>query len=66
MESWLEFEAEKRSFLFSESSRQTLGPTQLPNWVSSAISPRIKRPGREAGYCPSGVRVITVIVSLSL
>jgi len=30
-----------------------LGPTQPPiQWVPGALSPRIKRPGREANYSP--------------
>jgi hypothetical protein len=36
-------------FLFSTASRMALGPTEPPiQWVPGALSPRVKRPGREA------------------
>jgi hypothetical protein len=32
---------------------QALGPTQLPiQWVPAALSPEVKRPGREADHSP--------------
>jgi hypothetical protein len=38
-------------FLLSTSSRPAVGPTQPPiQWVSGALSPRVKRPGREADH----------------
>jgi hypothetical protein len=38
-------------YLFSTSSRSALGPTQPPiQWVPGAISPGVKRPGREADH----------------
>jgi hypothetical protein len=40
-------------FLFSIASRPALGPIQPPiQWVPGAISPEVKRPGREAGHLP--------------
>jgi hypothetical protein len=43
-----------KNFLFSTSSRPTLGSTQPPTqWVPGALSPEIKRQGREAEYSPS-------------
>jgi hypothetical protein len=34
-------------------SRTALGPTQLPiHWVPGALSPGVKRPGREADQSP--------------
>jgi hypothetical protein len=40
-------------FLFSTVSRPALGPTQPPfRWVPRAISPRVKRLGREADHSP--------------
>jgi hypothetical protein len=42
-----------KNFLFSTSSRPVLGPTQPPiQWVPWAISPGVKRPGREADHSP--------------
>jgi hypothetical protein len=41
-----------KNFLFSMSPRPALGPTQPPiQWVPVAISPGVKRPGRETDYC---------------
>jgi hypothetical protein len=41
------------SFLFSTSSRPVLGSTQPPiQWVPTALSPEVKRPGREADHSP--------------
>jgi hypothetical protein len=40
-------------FLFSSLSRQVLGSTQPPiQWVLGALSPRVKRPGRETDHLP--------------
>jgi hypothetical protein len=40
-----------KNFLFSTSSRQVLGPTQSPiQWVPGALSPGVKRPGRETDH----------------
>jgi hypothetical protein len=42
-----------KNFLFSKSSRPTLGPTQPPiQWVPGALSPGMKQPGREADHSP--------------
>jgi len=39
--------------LFVAASRPALGPTQPPiQWVSRAITPGVKRPGREADHTP--------------
>jgi hypothetical protein len=41
-------------FLISTMSRPALGPTLPPiQWVAGALSPKIKRLGREADYSPS-------------
>jgi hypothetical protein len=41
-------------FLFSISSRPALGFTQPPiQWVPGALSPGVKRPGREADHSPA-------------
>jgi hypothetical protein len=38
-----------KNFYFSMSSRPSLGSTQPPTkWVPGALSPGVKRPGREA------------------
>jgi hypothetical protein len=40
-----------KNFLFSKSSRPALGYTQPPNqWIPGALSPTVKRPGREADH----------------
>jgi hypothetical protein len=40
-------------FLFSTASRPTLGPTQpLIQWATGALSPGIKRQGREPDHSP--------------
>jgi hypothetical protein len=40
-------------FLFTAASRTVLGPTQPPiQWVPGALSPGVKRPGREADHSP--------------
>jgi hypothetical protein len=42
-----------KNFLFSTSSRPTLGSTQPPiQWVPEALSPGVKRQGREADHSP--------------
>jgi hypothetical protein len=42
-----------KNFLFSKSSRPALGPTQPPiQWVLGALSPMVKRSGREADHSP--------------
>jgi hypothetical protein len=42
-----------KNFLFSTLSRPALGSIQLPiQWVPGAISPGVKRPGREADHSP--------------
>jgi hypothetical protein len=42
-----------KDFLFSASSRPALGPTQPPiRWVLGALSPGVKRQGREADHSP--------------
>jgi hypothetical protein len=42
-----------KNFLFSMSSRLSLGPTQPPiQWVEGTLSPGVKRPGREADPSP--------------
>jgi hypothetical protein len=42
-----------KSFLFSTTSRPTLGPTQPPiQWVPGAPSPGVKRQGRETDHSP--------------
>jgi hypothetical protein len=51
------FPAWQDFFLFT-SSRPTLGPIQLSvKWVSGAISPGVRRPGREGDYAPSSAEV---------
>jgi hypothetical protein len=41
------------SRIFSKSSRPALGPTQPPiQWIPGALSPGVKRPGREADHWP--------------
>jgi hypothetical protein len=43
-----------KNFLFSKSSRLALGSTQPPiQWVPGALSPWVKRPGREADHSPA-------------
>jgi hypothetical protein len=42
-----------RIFLFSTSSRSDLGSTQPPiQWLTGALPPGVKRPGREADHSP--------------
>jgi hypothetical protein len=43
----------RKNFHFSMSSRPALGPTQPPiQWAPGALSPGVKRPGREADRSP--------------
>jgi hypothetical protein len=43
-----------KNFLFSTSSILVLGPTQpFVQWVPGALSPRLKRPGREVDQSPA-------------
>jgi hypothetical protein len=48
-------------FLYSTAARPALEPTQPPiQWVSGALSPGVKRPGREVDHSPpSGAEVKT-------
>ena len=40
-------------FVFSKTSKPALGPTHLPTqWVPGAISPGVKRPGRDVNHLP--------------
>jgi hypothetical protein len=42
-----------KNFIFSTSSRPVLGSTQPPiQWVPGALSPGVKRSGREADHSP--------------
>jgi hypothetical protein len=42
-----------KNFLFFTSSRPALGSIQSPTqWVPRTLSPRVKRPGREADHSP--------------
>jgi hypothetical protein len=42
-----------QDFLLPTPSRPVLGPTQSPiQWVPGALSPEVKRPGREADHSP--------------
>jgi hypothetical protein len=42
-----------KNVLFSTSSRPALGPTQPPvQWAPGALSPDVKRPGRETDHSP--------------
>jgi hypothetical protein len=43
-----------KNFLFSMLSKVALGITQPPTqWVPEALSPGVKRPGREADHSPA-------------
>jgi hypothetical protein len=57
-----------KNFLFSTSSRSALGSTQPPiQWVSGALSPGVKRPGREAKHLPpasAGVMKMWIYTSI--
>jgi hypothetical protein len=53
MGEWSSSPGRAKNFLFSMSSRQTLGPTQPPiQKVPGALSPGVKRQGREADRSP--------------
>jgi hypothetical protein len=42
-----------QDFLFTTASRPARGPTQHPIlWAPGALSPEVKRPGREADHSP--------------
>jgi hypothetical protein len=58
-DSW-QAEAGTIDFLFYTASRPALGPTQPPiQWALEALSPAVKRPGREADHSPhSSVEVM--------
>jgi hypothetical protein len=44
---------DKEIFLYSAASRLALGPSQSPiQWALGALSPGVKRPGREADHSP--------------
>jgi hypothetical protein len=44
---------DRKTFLYSTASRLVLGRTQPPTrWVPRALSPEVKRPGRENGHSP--------------
>jgi hypothetical protein len=48
------FSAEARDIFYSTASRPPLGPTQPPiQWVLEALTPRVKRRGREADHSPA-------------
>jgi hypothetical protein len=50
---WSSSPSRVKKFLFSTSSRPALGSTQPPiRWVPRALSPGVKRPGREADHLP--------------
>jgi hypothetical protein len=50
---WSSSPGRVKNFHFSISFRPALGPTQPPiQWVPSALSSRLKRPGREADHSP--------------
>jgi hypothetical protein len=55
----VQFRKKQDIFLYSTASRPVLGPTQPPiQWVPVALSPEVKRPGREADHSsPSNVDV---------
>jgi hypothetical protein len=54
-------------FLFTTASRTALGPTQPPiQWVLGALSPGIKRPGREADHSPPSSAEVKECVELYL
>jgi hypothetical protein len=47
------FQGRPRNFSLRHRFRPTLGPTQSPiQWVPGALSPEVKRPGREADHSP--------------
>jgi hypothetical protein len=54
-------------FLFASLPNMALEPTQPPiQWVSGALSPEVKRPGREADYSlPSSAKVKNAWSSIS-
>jgi hypothetical protein len=47
-----DFQKGRGLFLFATASRTDLGPIQPPIMGTAAISPRVKRPGREADHSP--------------
>jgi hypothetical protein len=50
---WSSSPGRVKNFLFSMSSKPVLGSTQPPiQWIPRAVSPGVKRPGREADHSP--------------
>jgi hypothetical protein len=57
---------EVKNFLFSTSSRLTLGSTQPPiQWIPGSLYPGVKRQGREADHSPTiaEVKIIWIYTS---
>jgi hypothetical protein len=53
LDGWGSFPGRGKIFLFYIASRPALGPTQPPiQWILGAVSPWVKRPGREADHSP--------------
>jgi hypothetical protein len=53
-----EFDTRWGKIFLLSASRLVLGPTQCPiQWVPRALSPGVKRPGREADHSPTRAEV---------